>query len=141
VCGLRAQRVAQSGLGHDQQISDLPGLVVVVEHGRAQRPDVGQIIGIRRTEQEVGHCATTNHRRSDQRWRRVAEVNESTWQAEYVAVWQRRPWVLLIGIAAVACIVVSIVQTFMVGPLAILFIPGLALLYVQHLIVKRSANR
>lgn len=73
--------------------------------------------------------------------RRVADVDESTWQADYVAVWQRRPWVFLIGIVAVACLVVSIVQTIMVGPLAILFIPGLALLYLQHLIVKRSANR
>jgi hypothetical protein len=68
-------------------------------------------------------------------------VDESTWQAEYVEVWRRRPWVFLIGIVAVACLVVSIVQTVMVGPLAILFIPGLALLYLQHLIVKRSVNR
>jgi hypothetical protein len=68
-------------------------------------------------------------------------VDESTWQAEYVAVWHRRPWVFLLGIAAVACLVVSIIQTVMVGPLAILFIPGLALLYLQHLIVKRSAIR
>ncbi len=68
-------------------------------------------------------------------------MDESTWQAEYVAVWQRWPWVLLIGIAAVACLVVSIVATIMVGPLAVLFIPGLALLYVQHLIVKRSTSR
>ncbi|MDT4972943.1 MAG: hypothetical protein QOG22_3086 [Pseudonocardiales bacterium] len=83
----------------------------------------------------------TKQRCSDHCGRRVADVDESTWQAEYVAVWQRRPWVLLIGIAAVACLVVSIVQTIMVGPLAILFIPGLALLYLQHLIVKRSTTR
>ena len=68
-------------------------------------------------------------------------MDESTWQAEYVEVWHRRPWVFLIGIVAVACLVVSIVQTFMVGPLAILFIPGLALLYLQHLIIKRSTTR
>lgn len=68
-------------------------------------------------------------------------MEESTGRADYIAVWQRRPWVLLIGIAAVACLVVSIFQTVMVGPLAILFIPGLALLYLQHLIVKRSAVR
>lgn len=68
-------------------------------------------------------------------------MEESTGRADYMAVWQRRPWVLLIGIAAVACLVVSIFQTVMVGPLAILFIPGLALLYLQHLIVKRSTIR
>ncbi|MDQ2750843.1 MAG: hypothetical protein ABI775_05500 [Pseudonocardiales bacterium] len=65
-------------------------------------------------------------------------MDGSTGRADYLAVWQRRPWVLLIGIAAVACLVVSVIQTIMVGPLAILFIPGLALLYLQHLIVKRS---
>lgn len=68
-------------------------------------------------------------------------MEKSTGRADYITVWQRRPWVLLIGIAAVACLAVSIVQTVMVGPLAILFIPGLALLYLQHLIVKRSTIR
>jgi hypothetical protein len=68
-------------------------------------------------------------------------VDESTGLADYVAVWQRRPWVLLIGIAAVGLLVVSIAQTAMMGPLAFLFIPGLALLYLQHLIVKRSTIR
>jgi hypothetical protein len=37
--------------------------------------------------------------------------------------------------------VVSIAETFGAGPLAFLFIPGLALLYVHHLLVKRTAAR
>jgi len=68
-------------------------------------------------------------------------VTESTGWAEYRAVWRSRPWVLLVGIAAVALLLVSIAATFVRGPLAFLFIPGLALLYVQHLIVQRSATR
>jgi hypothetical protein len=55
-------------------------------------------------------------------------------------VWRRRPWVLMIGIAAVVLLVVSIAQTVVPGPLAFLFIPGLALLYLQHILVKRSTS-
>lgn len=57
----------------------------------------------------------------------------------YRAVWRRRPWILLIGIVAVVLLVVSFVATFARGPLAFFFIPGLALLYVQHLLVQRSS--
>ena len=60
---------------------------------------------------------------------------------EYLAVWRRRPWVLLIGIAAVVLLVVSVAETFVRGPLTFLFIPGLALLYLQHLMVQRSTTR
>jgi len=68
-------------------------------------------------------------------------VNESTGWAEYRAVWRSRPWVLLVGIAAVVLIVVSVAQTVVHGPLALLFVPGLALLYLHHLIVRRSTSR
>lgn len=68
-------------------------------------------------------------------------MSESTGWDDYRAAWRSRPWVLLIGILAVALLVVSIAQTVTVGPLAFLFVPGLALLYLQHVIVKRTATR
>jgi hypothetical protein len=68
-------------------------------------------------------------------------VTEPMGWAAYRAAWRRRPWVLLIGILAVAVLVVSIVATVAGGPLAFLFIPGLALLYGQHLLVKGDASR
>jgi len=68
-------------------------------------------------------------------------VSESTGWDHYRAVWRSRPWVLLIGIAAVALLVVSVIATIARGPLAFLFIPGLALLYLQHLVVQRASTR
>jgi hypothetical protein len=67
-------------------------------------------------------------------------VTEPTGWAEYRAVWRSRPWVLLVAILAVVVLVVSVAETFTAGPLAFLFIPGLALLYLHHLLVKRAAH-
>ncbi|PZS13251.1 MAG: hypothetical protein DLM57_17065 [Pseudonocardiales bacterium] len=65
-------------------------------------------------------------------------MSESTAWAAYRAAWRSRPWLALIVVAAAVLIVVSVAQTFTRGPLAFLFIPGLALVYVHHLIVRRS---
>jgi hypothetical protein len=68
-------------------------------------------------------------------------MNESTTWAEYRAAWRSRPWVLLVGIVAVVLVVVSVAETFTHGPLAFLFVPGLALVYLHHMIVRRSTTR
>lgn len=65
-------------------------------------------------------------------------MTEPTWWDDYRAAWRRRPWIALIGIVAVLALVLSVLGTLARGPLAILFIPGLALLYLQHLMVQRS---
>jgi hypothetical protein len=65
-------------------------------------------------------------------------VNESNGWAEYRAVWRRRPWLLLIAMAGVVLVVVSVAETVVRGPLAFLFIPGLALAYLHHILVRRS---
>jgi apolipoprotein N-acyltransferase len=72
---------------------------------------------------------------------RVAAVTEPTGWTEYRAAWRTRPWVLLIAILAVVLLVLSVAETFTAGPLAFLFIPGLALLYLHHLLVKRTVPR
>lgn len=73
--------------------------------------------------------------------RSIAGVNESTGWAEYRAAWRSRPWVLLIAVAAAVLVVVSVAQTIVPGPLAFLFVPGLALLYFHHVIVRKSTIR
>jgi hypothetical protein len=67
-------------------------------------------------------------------------VTEPTGWAEYRAAWRTRPWLLAIAVLAVAVLVVSVVETVATGPLAFLFIPGLALVYLHHLLVKRTAT-
>lgn len=64
----------------------------------------------------------------------------STWTT-YRSAWRRRPWLLLLAIIAVVLIVLSLVATVAHGPLALLFIPGLAVAYLHHELVRRSAIR
>jgi hypothetical protein len=71
----------------------------------------------------------------------VAGVSEPTGWTQYRAGWRTRPWLPLIAILAVVLLVVSVAETFTAGPLAFLFIPGLALLYLHHLLVKRTGPR
>jgi hypothetical protein len=68
-------------------------------------------------------------------------VSQPTGWGEYRAAWRVRGWLPLVAVVAVVLLVVSIAETFSAGPLAFLFIPGLALLYVHHLLVKRTAAR
>jgi hypothetical protein len=67
----------------------------------------------------------------------VAGVN--TWY-EYRTVWAAHPWVLAYAVIVVMVIALSIIGTFVGGPLAILFIPALAAIYVHHLIVMKKAD-
>ncbi len=68
-------------------------------------------------------------------------MTEPTGWGEYLAAWRVRPWLPLVAVVAVVLLVVSIAETFSAGPLAFLFIPGLALLYLHHLLVKRTSAR
>lgn len=65
-------------------------------------------------------------------------MTETTVWGAYLAAWRSRPWLAMIALAAVVLVVVSLAQTLMRGPLAFLFIPGLALGYVHHLMVRRT---
>jgi hypothetical protein len=60
-----------------------------------------------------------------------------TWY-EYREAWSGRPWLLLLGVLAVALVVAGLVGTVLADPLAFLFIPGLAVLYAHHLLVQRE---
>lgn len=63
----------------------------------------------------------------------------NTWY-DYRAVWAAHPWVILVVLLGLACVVVSVVATVTGGALAFLFIPGLAAIYVHHLIVQRKVS-
>jgi cytochrome c biogenesis factor len=60
-----------------------------------------------------------------------------TWY-DYRTVWGAHPWVLLVFVLAVACVVAGVIGTAATNVLAILFIPGLLLGYGHHLIVTRK---
>ncbi|WP_375490110.1 hypothetical protein [uncultured Jatrophihabitans sp.] len=57
---------------------------------------------------------------------------------EYRLVWSQHPWVALVFVLAVACVVAGLVGTFLANLLAIVFIPGLLIAYGHHLIVTRK---
>jgi hypothetical protein len=63
----------------------------------------------------------------------------NTWY-EYRDVWSAHPWVLAMAVIAAAVIVLAIVETILGGPLALLFIPGLAMAYGHHLIVQKKLD-
>lgn len=61
----------------------------------------------------------------------------NTW-FDYRTVWAAHPWLLVYAIIVVAVLVLSIIGTAAGGgPLVLLFIPGLAGLYVHHLMVMK----
>jgi hypothetical protein len=62
----------------------------------------------------------------------------NTWY-EYRMVWAAHPWVLAYAIIVLLVLLLSILGTVAGGPFALLFIPGLAGLYVHHLIVMKKA--
>ena len=59
---------------------------------------------------------------------------------EYRAAWERRPWLLPIAVVAVVAILAGVVGTAIQSPLAFLFIPGLAVLFLHHLLVQRTPD-
>jgi hypothetical protein len=62
-----------------------------------------------------------------------------TWY-RYRLAWAAHPWVVLIAVLGVLLIVGSIVGTVIGGPLIVLFIPGLAILYIHHLVAQKATE-
>ena len=60
-----------------------------------------------------------------------------TWY-DYRTVWSAHPWVLLVFVIAVVCVIAGVIGTVATNVLAIAFIPGLLLGYGHHLIVTRK---
>ena len=63
----------------------------------------------------------------------------STWY-DYRLAWSAHPWVIGIALVGVALVVGAIVGMVVGGPLVVLFVPGLAVIYLHHLIVQRAAE-
>jgi hypothetical protein len=59
-----------------------------------------------------------------------------TWFA-YRSVWAAHPLLLVYAIVVVLVLALAILGTVSGGPLAILFIPGLAGVYVHHLMIMK----
>jgi hypothetical protein len=60
-----------------------------------------------------------------------------TWY-DYRLVWAQHPWVLVYAVIVTAVFVLAVVGTALaVVPLAILFVPSLAGVYVHHIMVAR----
>jgi hypothetical protein len=70
---------------------------------------------------------------------RVASVPVDTWY-QYRLAWAAHPWVILIAAVALALVVGAVVGMVVGGPLVVLFIPGLAAIYIHHLIVQKAAE-
>lgn len=62
-----------------------------------------------------------------------------TWY-EYRTVWAGHPALLAYAIVVVLVLALAIVGTVSGGPLAILFIPGLAGTYLHHLMIKKRLD-
>ena len=71
---------------------------------------------------------------------RVASLTVNTW-FEYRLTWAAYPWVVLILVIGVALIVGGIIGTVAGGPMVVLFIPGLAAVFIHHLIVQKVSDR
>jgi hypothetical protein len=59
---------------------------------------------------------------------------------EYRAAWSRRPWLLPVAVIAVLLILAGVIGTVVQNPLAFVFIPGLAVLFLHHLLVQRTSR-
>jgi hypothetical protein len=70
---------------------------------------------------------------------RVASLRVNVWY-EYRLAWSAHPWVILIALVGLALIVGSVVGMVVGGPLVVLFIPGLAAIYIHHLIVQKASD-
>lgn len=60
----------------------------------------------------------------------------STWY-DYRAVWSRHPWLLILAVAGVAMVLLGIVGSIAGTLAAVLFVPGLLLLFAHHVLVQR----
>lgn len=71
----------------------------------------------------------------------VPPVTEtSVWQ-QYRGSWRARPWVLLVLVLGVVVLAAAIVGTATRSPAAALFVPGLAIVYVHHLLARGGPPR
>jgi hypothetical protein len=70
---------------------------------------------------------------------RVASLRVNVWY-EYRLAWSAHPWVIGIVLIGLALVVAAIVGMFVGGPLVVLFIPGLAAIYIHHLIVQKISD-
>lgn len=64
----------------------------------------------------------------------------SVWQ-QYRAGWRARPWVLLVLLLGVVLLAAAVVGTATRSPAAALFVPGLAIVYVHHLLAHNVPPR
>jgi hypothetical protein len=62
-----------------------------------------------------------------------------TWY-QYRLAWTAHRWVVLVAFVGVLLIVGSIVGMVVGGPLIVLFIPGLAILYIHHLVAQKATE-
>ncbi len=56
---------------------------------------------------------------------------------DYRAAWARRPWLMAVAVLAAVMVLAGIVGTALRNPLLFFFIPGLAVLFLHHLLVQR----
>jgi hypothetical protein len=63
----------------------------------------------------------------------------NTWY-DYRAAWSAHPWVLGLALAAAVMMAAGVVGTIVGSALALFFIPGLAGIFIHHLIVVRKVG-
>jgi hypothetical protein len=63
----------------------------------------------------------------------------NTW-FDYRSVWAAHPLLLAYAVVVVAVLALAVLGTISGGPLAILFIPGLAGLYLHHLMIMKRRD-
>ena len=57
---------------------------------------------------------------------------------DYRTVWARHAWVPVVAILGAVMVLLGIIGTILADRLALLFIPGLAVLFAHHLIVRKK---
>ena len=56
---------------------------------------------------------------------------------DYRSVWAGHPLVLAVAVLGAVLVVLGIIGTIVTDLLALLFLPGLAVLFVHHLVVRK----
>lgn len=56
---------------------------------------------------------------------------------DYRTVWASHVWVLVVGVVGAVTVLIGLIGTIVANRLALLFIPGLAVLFAHHLIVRK----
>ena len=63
----------------------------------------------------------------------------NTWY-EYRLVWSAHPWVAVILAVGVLLVVGAVVGMVVGSPAAVVFIPGLAAIFLHHLVVQKASG-